>query len=68
MLLLVKEPLQPPLAEAVAIQAVKAAFTAAWVWQAAVVVLIGQLSTTGGVAVTVKVAWQVVVVGAHELV
>ena len=56
MLLLVKTPLQPPLAEAVASHAANCAFTAACVWQAATVVLIGQVSITVGAAVTVKVA------------
>jgi hypothetical protein len=55
-LLLVKTPLQPPLAEAVASQVAKAEFTAACVWQAATVVLIGQVSTTVGGAATVNVA------------
>jgi hypothetical protein len=55
-LLLVKTPLQPPLALAVASQAEKAAFTAACVWQAAAVVLVGQVKTTVGGAATVKVA------------
>ena len=67
-LLFVRTPLQPPLAEAVANQVAKAVFTAACVWQAAAVVFVGQVKTTGGAAVTVKVAWQVDVVGAQELV
>ena len=67
-LLFVKTPLQPPLAEAVANQVAKAVFTAACVWQAAVVVFTGQVSTTVGGAVTVKVAVQVVVKGAQVLV
>ena len=67
-LLLVSAPLQPPLALAVASQLAKAVFTAACVWQAVVVVLAGQVSTTVGAAGTVKVAWQVVVVGAQVLV
>ena len=67
-LLLVNAPLQPPLADAVANQVAKAVFTAACVWQAAAVVLVGQVSTTVGAAGTVKVAWQVVVVGAQSLV
>jgi hypothetical protein len=67
-LLFVKAPLQPPVPLAVASQVLKAAFTAAWVWQAATVVLVGQVSTTGGGAATVKVAWQVVVKGAQVLV
>jgi hypothetical protein len=67
-LLFVKTPLQPPLAVAVASHVAKAALTAACVWHAAAVVLVGQVSTTGGAAGTVKVAVQVVVVGAQELV
>ena len=67
-LLLVRTPLQPPLALAVASQVAKAAFTAACVWQAAVVVFVGQVSTTVGGVATVKVAWQVVVKGAQVLV
>ena len=66
-LLFVNIPLQPPLAETVANQVEKAVFTAACVWQAATVVLVGQVRTTGA-ADTVKIAWQVVVVGAQELV
>jgi hypothetical protein len=66
-LLFVRTPLQPPLALAVASQVAKAVFTAACVWQAAVVVLVGQVRTTGDEA-TVKVAWQVVVRGAQLLV
>jgi hypothetical protein len=49
-------PLQPPLPEAVANHVAKAASTAAWVWQAVVVVFTGQISTIGGAAITVKVA------------
>jgi hypothetical protein len=67
-LLFVRTPLQPPLAEAVASHAANAVLTAACVWQAAAVVLVGQVSTTVGGAATVKVAWQVVVVGAQLLV
>jgi hypothetical protein len=66
-LLFVKTPLQPPLALAVANHVAKAVFTAACVWQAAVVVFVGQVSTTGDEA-TVNVAWQVVVSGAQLLV
>jgi hypothetical protein len=55
-LLFVKVPLQPPVPLAVANQVAKAAFTAACVWQAVVVVLVGQVSTTGGTEETVKVA------------
>lgn len=60
MLLFVNIPLQPPLAVAVANQAAKAALTATCVWQAFAVVLIGQVSTTGGGIGTVKVDVQVV--------
>jgi hypothetical protein len=55
-LLFVKTPLQPPLALAVASQVEKAVLTAACVWQAATVVLVGQVSTTLGAAGTVKIA------------
>ena len=47
-LLFDKTPLQPPVALAVSSQSEKALFTADWVWQAVVVVLDGQFSTTGG--------------------
>jgi hypothetical protein len=67
-LLLVKTPLQPPLALTVANQVEKAIFTAACVWQAAAVVFVGQVKTTVGAAGTVNVAWQVVVSGAQVLV
>jgi hypothetical protein len=67
-LLLVKTPLQPPLALAVVNQVANAALTAACVWQAATVVLAGQVNATGGATGTVKVAWQVVVNGAQVLV
>jgi hypothetical protein len=67
-LLFVNAPLQPPEAVAVASQVLKAVFTAACVWQAAVVVFTGQVSTTVGGAATEKVAVHVVVVGAQELV
>ena len=55
-MLLVNTPLQPPLADAVANQDVKAVFTAACVWQAVTVVFVGQVNTTVGAAGTVKVA------------
>jgi hypothetical protein len=55
-LLFVKTPLQPPLALAVASQVAKAEFTAACVWHAETVVLVGQVSITGGVFDTVNVA------------
>ena len=67
-LLLVKTPLQPPLADAEANQVAKAVLIAAWDWQDAAVVFVGQVSNTGGAAATVKVAWQVVVVGTQSLV
>ena len=59
-LLFVKTPLQPPLADTEANQVEKAVLIAAWDWQAAAVVFVGQISTTVGAAATVKVAWQVV--------
>jgi hypothetical protein len=65
-LLFVNTPLQPPVAVAVASQLLNAAFTAACVWQAAVVVFAGQFNTTFGAAATVYVAWQVVG-GAEQL-
>ena len=55
-LLLVKTPLQPPLAEAVASHVAKAASTAAWVWQENTVVFVGHVKVTVGAAGTVKVA------------
>lgn len=55
-LLLVNTPLQPPVPVAVANHVAKALFTAACVWQAAAVVFVGQVSTTGGILDTVKVA------------
>jgi hypothetical protein len=67
-LLFVNTPLQPPEAVAVASQVLKAVFTAACVWQAVVVVFTGQVKAKGWGAVTVKVAWQVVVNGAQLLV
>ena len=67
-LLFVRTPLQPPVPLAVASQLAKAVFTAACVWQGPVVVLTGQVSTTGGAAVTVKVAEQVVLNGGQLLV
>ena len=65
---LLKEPLQPPLAEAVASHITNAELTAACVEQTAMLMFMGQISTTGGAAATVKVAWQVVVSGAQVLV
>ena len=67
-LLLERTPLQPPTPDAVASQVAYAVFTAACVWQGPVVVLTGQVSTTVGGAVTVKVAWQVELKGAQVLV
>ncbi len=67
-LLFVKVPLQPPVPLAVANQVAKAASTAACVWQAVVVVFVGQVSTIVGAVGTVKVAWQVVVNGRQVLV
>jgi hypothetical protein len=58
-LLFVKTGLQPPLTETVANQVANFALMAAWVWQAASVVVVGQLSTTGD-AFTVKLRVQVV--------
>jgi hypothetical protein len=55
-LLFVKTPLQPPAALAVASQLAKAVLMAVCVRPTAVVVLIGQVNTTAGAAVTVKVA------------
>ena len=56
-LLLVKTPLQPPLADAVANQLVKAAFTEPCVWQAATVVLVGQVNEGAGTTVMEPVAF-----------
>ena len=67
-LLFVNTPLQPPLPDAVANHELKAEFTCACVKQAAVVVFTGHVNDTTGGAVTVNVAWQVVVNGAHMLV
>ncbi len=67
-LLLVKTPLQPPEADAVANHVANAVFTAACVSQAAVVVFVGQFSMMVGAEGTVKVAWQVVINGAQVLV
>lgn len=53
---LVNTPLHPPVAVAVANHVAKALFTAACVWQAVVVVFVGQVNTTVGAAATVKVA------------
>ena len=56
-LLFVKILLQPPLNEAVASQFVNAKLIAACVWQADTIVLVGQVKTTAGAAVTVNDAW-----------
>ncbi len=61
-------PLQPPVAVVVNNHAAKEASMAACVWHAASVLSVAQVNTTAGDAVTVNVAEQVVVVGAHELV
>jgi hypothetical protein len=55
-LLLVKTPLHPPDADAVANHVAYAASTAACDWQAAVVIFTGQVNVTVGAAITVKVA------------
>ena len=57
-LLLVKTPLQPPEAVAVASHVAKAASTADCVWQAAAVVFIGHVRVIEGGGETVKVAIQ----------
>ena len=67
-MLFVNTPLQPPLPDAVANQALNAVFICACVKQAAVVVLTGHVNDTVGGAGTVNVAWQVVVNGAQVLV
>lgn len=58
-LLLVKTPLQAPEKLAVANHAANWALTAAWVWQAATVVLVGQVSTGVVLTFQVKVRAQV---------
>ena len=66
-LLFVKTALQPPVMETVASHAAYFASMAACVWQAASVVLIGQVRSTAGAAVTANVrvqvtgAWQALV-------
>ena len=60
-LLLVKTPLQPPDAEAVASQFANAVLTSICVWQAAVVRLEGQFKLTFGLGLTVNVLEQLVV-------
>jgi hypothetical protein len=64
----VNKPLHPPVAVVVVNQVANEALIAACVWHAASVLLVAQVKTTGGEAVTVKVAEHVVVVEAHELV
>ena len=54
---LLNTPLQPPLAVAVANQLVKAVLIAACDWQAAVLVLIGQVTEGAGTTVMVPVAF-----------
>ena len=66
-LLLVRTPLQPPLAVADASHAAYCASSCAWVRHALAVVFAGQFNTTFGEAATVNVAWQVVVNGSQEL-
>ena len=56
-LLFVKTPLQPPVPEAVANQVEKAVLIAAWDWQAAAVVLVGQVTEGAGTTVMVPVAF-----------
>ena len=56
-LLFVKTPLQPPVPLAVANQVAKAVFTAACVWQAVVVVFVGQVSTTGAAGQLIWKVW-----------
>ena len=67
-MLFVKTPLQPPVPDAVASHVLKAVFICACVKHADVVVFTGHVNTTDGGAGTVKVASQVVVIGAHKLV
>ena len=54
---LVNTPLQPPLADAVANQVAKAVLIAACDWQAAAVVLVGQVTEGAGTTVMVPVAF-----------
>ena len=56
-LLFVKTPLQPPVAETVANQVVKAVLIAAWDWQAATVVFVGQVTEGAGATVMEPVAF-----------
>ena len=63
----VRAPSQPPEALTLASQVAKAALMAAWVWPNGSVAFVGQLRTTGGDEVTVKVLWQVWVSGAQVL-
>jgi hypothetical protein len=67
-LLFVSTPLHPPLPDAVANHAAKAAFTAAWVWPLGVEVFTGHVNTTASGAVTVNVASHVLIVASQLLV
>ena len=62
----VSTPLQPPLAVVVVSHVANDASIAAWVWQAASVLSVAQVNTTGVAAVTVNVL--VHVAGAPQLV
>lgn len=66
-LLFVRTPLQPPEALTLASQVAKAALMAVCVWPNGSVAFVGQLRTTGGGGVTVKVLWQVWLSGAQVL-
>ena len=68
MLSFVNTPLHPPLADAVANHALKAAFTCACVKQDAVEVFTGQVNEITDGVVTVNVAEQVSMNGSHVLV
>jgi hypothetical protein len=61
-------PLHPPVPDAVANHEAKAVFTAAWVWPPAVDVFTGHVNTTASGAVTVNVAWHVLIKGTQVLV
>src|SRR5438552_10766959 len=67
-LLLLREPLHPPLELAVASQLVNAVFISPYVRHEPAGVLVGQLSDTAGAAATANVAAHVVIVGAQLLV
>ena len=62
------EPLQPPLKLSVLTQFCRAMLSCERVWQIGLMRGLGQVNCGGGAAVTVKVAWQVVVNGAQVLV